>query len=584
MPAATNFVTVELDGHHLTPEELVKVARGGATVTLAAAARTAVRQSRQAIERAVASGRPTYGINTGFGRLSEVVIPPDQLQQLQLNLILSHAAGVGPLLDREAVRAAMVLRVNALCRGHSGIREVVLDLLCECVNRGVTPVVPSQGSLGASGDLAPLAHITLVLLGRGQAWTADGRRLPGDLALAEAGLAPVVLEAKEGLALINGTQVMTAVGTLALVDAWQVLGAANAAAALTMEALGGLTDAMDPRIQAARPHPGQAAVARQVLGLLEGSSLTRWHGEGTGRVQDAYSLRCVPQVHGAVVDSLAFATDVLACEINSTTDNPLVFTCDGSGDGDGAVDGARDGAADEAGDGAADGARDVAGEAPAEGECGLGPTVLSGGNFHGQPVSIALDVAAIALATLANIAERRVERLVNPDLSGLPAFLTRSGGIQSGLMLAQYTAAALVSENKILAAPASIHTITSSANQEDHVSMGTVAARKLGQVVRQTRQVVAIELLAGAQALDLRAEQEGIESLPGKLGAATARLFKLIRDNVPVMTKDRELAPDINAVEGLIACGAVAEACVVGSEQPGFKRTRCLQGPFLENR
>lgn len=486
------------------------------------------------------TGRPTYGINTGFGRLSEVVIPPDQLQQLQLNLILSHAAGVGPPLDPDIVRATMALRVNALCRGHSGVRPLVLDLLCECVNRRVTPVVPSQGSLGASGDLAPLAHIALVLLGRGEAWTADGRRLPGQEALAASGLAPVVLEAKEGLALINGTQVMTAVGALALADAWRVFGAANASAALTMEALGALRDSMDPRIQAARPHPGQAAVACEILALLAGSSLTKGHGEG--RVQDAYSLRCVPQVHGAVRDALEFATGAVTREINSTTDNPLVFTRDECGDGCGS-------------------------EVVTSPEC-AGPTVLSGGNFHGQPVAIAMDVAAIALSTLANISERRVERLVNPDLSGLPAFLTRSGGIQSGLMIAQYTAAALASENKILAAPASIHTIPSSANQEDHVSMGTVAARKLTQVVRQTGQVVAIELLCGAQALDLRAEQEGIDSLPTKLGAVTSRLFRLIRDTIPVMTKDRELAPDIQAIADMIAGGSVEQICARNSPAP----------------
>ena len=519
--------SVVLDGSSLTIHDLVAVARGGVPVSIAPLARGRVDASRRAIEAMLASGRPAYGINTGFGRLSEVVIPPDRLQQLQLNLILSHAAAVGPELGLDAVRGAMVLRVNALCRGESGIRAEVLDLLIACLNAGITPVVPSQGSLGASGDLAPLAHIALVLIGRGSARLPDGTVMPGEQALAAAGLQPVVLAAKEGLALINGTQVMTSIGALALHDAWQILGAANAAAAQTMEALAGKRDAFDPRIHAARPHPGQGAVAAEILRLLDGSRLTRGHGEG--RVQDAYSLRCVPQVHGAVMDALGYATDVLTRELNATTDNPLVFLVD-------------DPAAVSGG--------------------GAGPDcdVISGGNFHGQPVSIAMDVAAIALSTIANIAERRTERLVNPDLSGLPAFLTRAGGIESGLMIAQYTAASLASENKILASPASVDSIPSSANQEDHVSMGTTAARKFARVVAQTRQVVAIELLAGAQALDLRAELEGISSLPAHLGRATSRLYLLIRASVPELTADRELSPDIGLIDGLIASGALCRA------------------------
>jgi len=527
--ASIHGKTVAFDGQSLTIQDVVAIARGGARVTIASDARERVNASRRAIETALASGRPTYGINTGFGRLSEVAIAPDQLQQLQLNLILSHAAAVGPELDRDVVRAAMALRVNALCRGESGIRLEVLDLLCACLNYGITPVVPSQGSLGASGDLAPLAHIALVLLGRGQAETADGRRLQGAAALASAGLTPVVLAAKEGLALINGTQVMTAVGSLATHDAWQVIAAANAAAALTMEALNGKRDAMDPRIHAARPHPGQVAVAREMLRLLDGSQLTRGHGEG--RVQDAYSLRCVPQVHGAATDALGYATDVITRELNATTDNPLVFLDDGD---------------------APPGDRGTG--------IGGGCDVISGGNFHGQPVSIAMDLAAIAMSTIANISERRTERLVNPDLSGLPAFLTRSGGLESGLMIAQYTAASLASENKILASPASVDTIPSSANQEDHVSMGTTAARKLARVVSQTRQVVAIELLAGAQALDLRAELDGITAIAAALGRSTSRLYQLIRSAVPAMAADRELSPDIIALDALIARGTVGRA------------------------
>jgi histidine ammonia-lyase len=485
-----------------------------------AGALAAIERSRRAVETALAGGRPIYGITTGFGRLSEVAIPKDQLRQLQLNLILSHAAGVGPELPRDAVRAAVLLRANALCRGHSGVRPELVDALVGLLNHDVTPVVPGQGSLGASGDLAPLAHIALVLIGRGEAWHG-GRRLAGAEALRAAGLRPLALEAKEGLALINGTQVMTGIAALALADALQLLDAANCAAALTMEALGGLRDALDPRLHAARGQPGQAQAAAAILELLAGSALTFGHGEG--RVQDAYSLRCAPQVHGAAHDALSYAAAAVGRELNATTDNPLIFATSEPGAGE------------------------------------LDAASLSGGNFHGQPVAIAADLAAIALSALANISERRIERMVNPDLSGLPAFLTRHSGLESGYMIAQYTAAALASENKILASPASVDTIPSSANQEDHVSMGTIAARKLARVVEQTRQVVAIELMCAAQALELRLEQCGLPPAPAGLGRGTAAAYAAVRSRVRPLDSDRELAPDMAALADLIAAGGLPQ-------------------------
>lgn len=516
----------------MTLEDVVDVARRDRRVDVSARAVEAMARSRQAVERALSAGRPVYGINTGFGRLSEVAIPADRLLSLQRNLILSHAAGVGPELEVPEVRAAMVLRANALAAGRSGVRPSLVRLFCALLNRGVTPAVPSQGSLGASGDLAPLAHIALVLLGRGEAWFR-GRRLTGADALREAGIEPVSLEAKEGLALINGTQVMTGVGCLALSDALATLDAADVAAAMTLEALGGLIEAFDRRLQEARGHPGQVRTAARMLALLEGSELV---GQASGgHVQDAYSLRCVPQVHGAVRDAFAHGRAVLETEMNSATDNPLVFASSPR-----APEGERE--------------------------------FVSGGNFHGQPVAQALDYMAIACCTLANISERRVERLVNPDLSGLPAFLTPAGGIQSGFMLGQYTAAALASENKILASPASVDSIPSSANQEDHVSMGTIAARKFARVVSQTRQVVAIELLAAAQALDLRAEQDGLRPPPAGMGTGTTGAYRTIRGAVSRLVDDRELAPDIAAVEELVRSGALAAvpvqpACGAGDQE-----------------
>jgi histidine ammonia-lyase len=510
-----------LDGSSLRLSDVLGVARKGWQVSVSPEAMEAVGRSRRAVDRALQAGTPIYGINTGFGRLSSVAIPAEDLRQLQRNLILSHSAGVGPELSPDEVRAAILLRANALAVGRSGVRPCVVEALCRLLNSGVVPVVPAQGSLGASGDLAPLAHIALVLIGRGEA-VAGGQRLSGLRALQKAGLEPLTLEAKEGLALINGTQVMTGIGCLGLEDASVVASAAALAAAMTIEALGGLLDAFDSRLQEARGYAGQVETARRIRSLLEGSRLV---GQtSSSHVQDAYSLRCVPQVHGAAGDALQHVRAVLEREINSATDNPLIF-------------------AEEAGPDSGSGERTA---------------FISGGNFHGQPVSMALDYAAIAVCALANISERRIERLVNPDLSGLPAFLTPSGGLQSGFMLAQYTAAALVSENKILASPASVDSIPSSANQEDHVSMGAIAARKLAQVVRQTRQVVGIELLAAAQALDLRAAEQGLDSPLPWMGPGTSLAYRLIRDVVAPLSGDRELAPDMAAADELIRAGRFA--------------------------
>lgn len=485
--------------------EVVAVARGGVPVALAPEARERVRQARALVERLVAARRPVYGITTGFGKFSDVSISPEECGELQRNLLMSHAAGVGTPLDEETVRAAMLLRAQALAAGHSGVRLETLELLLAMLNRGVHPVVPEQGSLGASGDLAPLAHLALVLIGMGEAYYR-GERLPGAEALARASLRPVELGAKEGLALINGTQVMAAIGALAVADAQVLLKAADITAALSAEALGAIPAAWDARIQALRLHPGQQAAAANLRRLVEGSRLTTAPGEV--RVQDAYTLRCIPQVHGASRTAVDHVAQVIGWELNAVTDNPLLFPADGA--------------------------------------------VLSGGNFHGQPLALALDYLAVALQALATISERRVERLVNPHLSGLPAFLTPHGGLHSGLMIAQYTAAALVSENKVLCHPASADSIPTSANQEDHVSMGTIAARKARQVLRHTAQVLAIELLCAAQAVEF--------TDPRGLGAGTRAAYRLVRQRIAPLREDRVLAPDIAAATQLVLSGDLVRA------------------------
>lgn len=496
---------ITLNGQQLSIEQVEAIARRFTPVHLSADAIERIQASRRLVERMVRERQVAYGVTTGFGKFSDVVISSKDASQLQENLIMSHACGVGEPYPVEVVRAMIALRVNALAKGYSGIRLETLALLVEMLNRGVHPIIPQQGSLGASGDLAPLAHLVLVMLGKGEA-EYEGRRLPGAAALQAAGLVPIRLEAKEGLALINGTQAMTALLCLALSDTRTVLESAEVIAAMSVEALRGIVTAYDPRLHALRPHPGQQESARLLRAYLKGSERTSVQGEL--RVQDAYSLRCIPQVHGATRDTLAYVWQIVERECNSVTDNPLLFSESGE--------------------------------------------VISGGNFHGQPLALAADFLAIAVAELANISERRTERLVNPQLSGLPAFLTPYGGLHSGYMIAQYTAASLVSENKVLCHPASVDSIPSSANQEDHVSMGTTAARKLRSVVENTRKVLAIEYLIAAQAIDFGT---------GALGEGTEKAYRLLREHVPRLDHDRVLHEDIVRAEELLRNNALVFSC-----------------------
>ncbi|MDX2030760.1 MAG: histidine ammonia-lyase [Blastocatellia bacterium] len=494
---------IQLDGASLTLADTEAVA-DGAAVELAEAARGAIARSRAFVEEIVARGEVVYGINTGFGALSEVTIPRAELRELQVNLVRSHACGVGDPLPERVVRAMMLHRANVLAKGFSGCRPLVIETLVAMLNGGVHPVIPSRGSVGASGDLAPLAHLALVCIGEGEAVLA-GARMPGGEAMRSAGIAPLALEAKEGLALLNGTQAMTAIGGLALVVADRLAEMADVIGAMTLEALKGTPVAFDERIHAVRPHAGQAESARRLRDLIAGSEIRESHRDRVAdpRVQDAYALRCMPQVHGAVRDALRHARQILEIEINSATDNPLVFAE----------------------------AREV----------------LSGGNFHGEPVALALDYAAIAIADLATISERRVERLVNPSLSNLPAFLTPHPGTHSGLMIAQVTAASLIAENNVLAHPASVFTIPTSANKEDHVSMGTTAALKFAQIVRNVETVLAIELMCAAQ---------GLEFLkPLKPAPPLRAMYERVREIVPALGKDMPLSGHIEALAALLrAC------------------------------
>jgi len=503
--------TIEIDGRTLRLSD-VEAAVLGARVTLNGAARHRIERARAMVQDILRDGAVVYGISTGVGDMCTTVIPPEQLRTLQQNILRSHAAGVGAPLPEPVVRAMLLLRANALATGHSGVRPELADLLLALLNDRVHPVIPEQGSLGASGDLAPLAHLALVLTGEGEAFV-DGVRLPGRAALARRGLEPIVLEAKEGIALINGTQLMSALGAQVVLDGERLAAAADVAGALTLEALGGTDRAFAAPLQAARPHPGQSASADHLRRLLADSARVS-RGE-YARVQDAYSLRCMPQVHGAVRHALAHLRDVLAIEINSATDNPLLFPDD----------------------------RDV----------------ISGGNFHGQPLALPLDYVTCALATLANISERRIERLVNPHLSGLPAFLAAHGGLQSGYMLAQYTAAALVSENKVLSHPASVDSIPTSGNQEDHVSMGAAAARKARQVLRHAQQVVGIELVVACQAVDFGR---------GRLGRGTGAAYRAVRERVARLTDDRPVAADLALGLALVESGAVLDAAEVAIGGP----------------
>jgi histidine ammonia-lyase len=464
---------------------------------------------------------PRYGINTGFGALAEVVIPIHQVKALQTNLLRSHATGVGAPFSTEIVRAIMLLRAKVLAQGHSGVRPVIVDTLCAMLQAGVHPVVPCQGSVGASGDLAPLAHLALVLIGEGEA-EFRGEVLPAAQAMAAAGVATVALEAKEGLSLINGTQVMTAVAVLAWQRAENLLRCADIAGAMTIEAQLGSVKASDPRIAALRTYEGHAAVASNVRVLCAGSPLVHSHAH-CHKVQDPYSLRCMPQVHGAVRGAVKFLRETLEVEVNAVTDNPLIFLEEG--------------------------------QDPREGE------ILSGGNFHGQPVSIACDVARLALVSLGSMSERRIEQLVNPMLSsGLPAFLAPDSGLNSGFMIAQVTAASLVSESRGLAMPASVDSIPSSANREDHVSMGPIAARRLLDVVGNLEHVVAIEVLCAAQGIDERA--------PLTPGKGTFAAWQALRQVVPVLDSDRVLYPDIHAATRLLRSGELLTAVEAGLGQP----------------
>ena len=503
-----------LGEHALDLESLAEVARGGRKVEIGSAAREAMARARAVVDAVVAGGDrapAVYGVNTGFGALAEVRISAAQVTQLQQNLVRSHAAGVGQPLPRDAVRGMMLLRAAVLATGRSGARIVCCERLCELLAAGIHPVIPARGSVGASGDLAPLAHLALGMIGEGLV-EYRGETLPAADALKHAGIEPLTLAAKEGLTLLNGTQHMTAVGGLAVLDAEATARVADLAGALSLEALKGTARAFDARVVAARPHAGQIAVAAVLRELLADSPIAESHRD-CGKVQDPYSLRCMPQVHGATRDVLAFARGVLEREAASSTDNPLVFVSDDAEGGE----------------------------------------MISGGNFHGQPVALALDAAAIALAELANISERRIEQLVNPHLSsGLPPFLAPDSGLHSGFMIAQVAAASLVSENKVLAHPASVDSIPSSAGREDHVSMGATAALKLAQIGGHVRDVLAIELLCAAQGLDLRR--------PLRTTAKLEKLHAVIRAKVPAMMVDRPLAPDIAAVRGLIDDGSLLAA------------------------
>ncbi|MCP1450986.1 histidine ammonia-lyase [Bacillus sp. AG236] len=484
---------IQIDGNSLTFDQIYKVIYQGYSVKISDHAVEHIQKSRTLVEESITNNNVIYGVNTGFGKFSDTVISKMDLADLQINLIRSHACGLGEPFSLEVSRVMLLLRANALAKGYSGIRLETLQLLIDCLNQNVVPVIPSQGSLGASGDLAPLSHLALLLVGEGEA-VYNGQRMQGEEALKLAGLEPIQLQAKEGLALINGTQAMTAVGVVSYLEAQKLADLADGIAALTLEGLQGILDAFMPESHGVRPYPEQQQVAARILSYLEGSQLTT--SQGQIRVQDAYSLRCIPQVHGAIYQVLNYVKEKLLIEINSATDNPLIFADSGK--------------------------------------------VISGGNFHGQPIAFAMDFLGIAMAELGNISERRIERIVNPQLSGLPAFLSADPGLESGLMITQYAAASLVSENKVLAHPSSVDSIPSSANQEDHVSMGTTAARHAYQIIQNTRRVLSIEAICAAQAADI----QGVD----KLASETRKIYSRIRKTVPTITKDRIFSRDIEVL------------------------------------
>ncbi|MEG1781059.1 MAG: histidine ammonia-lyase [Clostridium sp.] len=496
---------VVITGKDLTIEQIVAVCRENAPLELSEASKKDVLASRKIVDDLIAEEQVVYGITTGFGKFSDVVITKDQCKELQKNLIITHAVGAGDPFSKDVARGIMLLRINNLSKGFSGICLETLQTMIDMLNKGVTPVIPQKGSLGASGDLAPLSHMVLPMIGLGVA-EYQGEVLPGAEAMKRAGIPTIVLSAKEGLALNNGTQAMTSAGSLALNDALTLLKVADIAAALEFEAQYGVVDALDHRVHDVRPHAGQLQTAKNLLQLLEGSkNVTR---QGQLRVQDAYSLRCCPQIHGASKDAINYVKDHVNIEINSVTDNPIIFKDDRA--------------------------------------------AISGGNFHGQPMALSFDFLGIAEAELANVSERRIERLVNPAYSGMPAFLTPNGGVCSGFMIVQYSAAALVSENKVLAHPASVDSIPSSAGQEDHVSMGTIAARKAGEIGLNVRRVLAMELMVACQGIDMRGNKG--------LGKGTQAAYDLVRKNVARLEEDRELYGDINYCEDIITNGSLVKA------------------------
>jgi histidine ammonia-lyase len=500
---------MKLRGQKLTLAEIATVAFGDAPVKVSSSARRGVIASRRVVEDIVAHDDIVYGVSTGFGKLSDVRIPHDALAELQLNLVRSHACGIGNPLSEPEARAIMLLRANVLALGFSGIRLEIIEMLCELLNHHVCPVIPEKGSVGASGDLAPLAHLALSLIGEGEAFF-QGERMGSREALRRAGLKPMELQAKEGLALLNGTQAMHAVGGLALLRAKRLIRVADVAGATSLEALKGTPAAFDPRLQDARPHPGQREVAKHLMSILEGSDIRRSHLKDDPRIQDAYSLRCMPQVHGAIRDALSHCENVLLIESGSATDNPLVFSENGD--------------------------------------------VISGGNFHGAPLALTFDYAAIALTDLMSISERRIERLINPDMNeGLPPFLARRPGMESGFMIAHVAAAALLNEARVLAHPSSVDNVPTSGGKEDHVAMGMTGALKLRTIVDLAENLVAIELLVSAEALEHRH--------PLKAGVGVERAFATVRKIAPPLTQDRSLSGDI---------ARVAEALRRGEFDSGF--------------
>ncbi len=506
-------MTMLIDGKSLTIEQVIEVAYGTPEVKLSAEAITRVNRCAEAVQKLLAEGTVAYGITTGFGAFKDRVIPLEQVELLQRNIIVSHAVGVGDIFDIPTTRAIMLIRANTLARGHSGIRLSTLQLLLDMLNRGVHPLIPEKGSLGASGDLAPLAHMSLVMIGEGEA-RYQGEILSGAVALQKAGLSPATLAAKEGLALTNGTSVMAALGTLETHRAEMLSQTADIAGCLSLEALNGTPQAYDARIHALRPFPRQTDCAAYLRKLIAGSEFTR--GYDPTNIQDAYTLRCIPQVHGAARDAIAYARWAMEIELNAVTDNPLIFIDEDSG----AIE------------------------------------VISGGNFHGEPLAIAMDYLGIAMSELGNISERRIMRLIDEasNVYTLPPFLTEHGGLNSGFMIVQYTAAALATESKVLSHPASVDTIPTSANVEDHVSMGVTAALKIRRISTNVERILAIELMAAAQGIDFRKKIHGANA---KLGRGTQPAYELIRQHVPFIAEDTVMYPYMEAVRGLVARGDI---------------------------